>query len=57
MTEKEYFIIKEFIEYKELCYKKFLRYSESAVDPQIKQFFEKLAITSLQDKEKIVNYL
>ena len=57
MTEEEIIIIKEFIKYKELYYQKFLRYSEYAVDPQMKQYFEKLAITFLKDKENIINYL
>lgn len=57
MKEEEFCIIKKFIELKELSYKKFLSYSEIAVDPQIKQYFEKLAITALNDKEKLLNYL
>lgn len=57
MKENEFIIIKEFINFKEICYKKFLYYSENAVDPQIKQYFEKLAINALNDKERIINYL
>lgn len=57
MKEEEFLIIKEFINLKELSYKKFLNYSESAVDPQIKQYFEKVAINALNDKEKLLNYL
>lgn len=57
MTNRDFQIIKELIELKELYYKKFLNYSELAVDPQIKQFFEKAAITALNDKEKLVNYM
>ena len=57
MTEKELYIIKENILLKELYYQKFLSYSENAVDPQIKQFFEKVAVTALNDKEKLINYM
>lgn len=57
MTNKDFLIIKELIELKELYYKKFMNYSELAVDPQIKQFFEKAAITALNDKEKLINYI
>ena len=57
MTNRDFHIIKELIELKELYYKKFLNYSELAVDPQIKQFFEKAAIMALNDKEKLVNYM
>ena len=57
MKEDEFYIIKDFIDFKELCYNKFLSYSENAVDPQIKQYFEKIAINALNEKEKIINYL
>lgn len=57
MTEEEFKVIKEFINQKEINYKKFLNYSENAVDPQIKQFFEKAAMNSLNEKNKILNYL
>ena len=57
MKEEEFYIIKDFIDFKELCYKKFLSYSENAVDPQIKQYFEKIAIYALNEKEKIITYL
>ena len=57
LKEEEFCIIKEFIDFKELCYKRFLNYSENAVDPQIKQYFEKIAINALNEKEKIINYL
>lgn len=57
MTNRDFIIIKELIGLKELYYKKFMNYSELAVDPQIKQFFEKAAITALNDKEKLINYI
>ena len=57
MTNRDFIIIKELIGLKELYYKKFMNYSELAVDPQIKQFFEKAAINSLNEKNKIINFL
>ncbi len=57
MTEEEFRIIREFINQKDINYKKFIYYSENAVDPQIKQFFEKAAINSLNEKNKIINFL
>ena len=57
MTEEEFRIIREFIYQKDINYKKFIYYSENAVDPQIKQFFEKAAINSLNEKNKIINFL
>lgn len=57
MIEEEFRIIREFINQKDINYKKFISYSENAVDPQIKQFFEKAAINSLNEKNKIINFL
>ena len=37
--------------------RKLLNYSENAVDPQIKQIFNKLADDYLNNKEKLVKFL
>ena len=49
--------LRHFIGTSENSYAKFTHYADTAVDPQIKQYFEKIAINALNEKEKIINYL
>lgn len=41
----------------ETSYQKLVNYAEYAVDPQIKQVFNKAAQDSLNTKQKLINFL
>lgn len=41
----------------ETSYQKLMNYAEYAVDPQIKQIFNKAAQDSLNTKQKLINFL
>ena len=49
--------IKHLIERQDINYQKLLNYSDYAVDPQIKQIFNKAAQDSLTSKQKLISFL
>jgi len=49
--------LKHLIETQDTCYKKLINYADYAVDPQIKQIFNKAAQDSLNTKQKLVWFL
>jgi hypothetical protein len=49
--------LKELINYHEMNYQKLINYSDYAVDPQIKQTFNKAAQDSLNIKQKLTSFL
>ncbi len=57
LTEIELQHLKHLIEYQEINYQKLINYSDYAVDPQIKQTFNKAAQDSLNTKEKLISFL
>ena len=57
LTEIELQNLKSFIEYQDTNYQKLKNYSDYAVDPQIKQFFNKASQESLNISEKLLTFL
>jgi hypothetical protein len=57
LTEIELQNLKSLIEYQEVNYQKLTNYSDYAVDPQIKQTFNKSAQDALNVKEKLISFL
>lgn len=49
--------LKYFIEYQNINYEKLKNYSDYAVDPQIKQVFNKAAQESLNTSQKLMSFL
>lgn len=49
--------LRHFIETQETTYNKLLFYADNAVDPQIKQVFNKAAQDTLNSKQKLVSFL
>ena len=49
--------IRQLIVSEETCYKKLISYGEYAVDPQIKQIFNKAAQDKLVNKQKLIGFL
>ena len=49
--------LKHLIERQDTNYQKLLNYSDYAVDPQIKQVFNKAAQDSLNSKQKLITFL
>lgn len=49
--------LKHFIEYQNINYEKLKNYSDYAVDPQIKQVFNKAAQESLNTSQKLMSFL
>ena len=49
--------IRHFIEAEEITYKKLIHYADNAVDPQIKQIFNKAAQDALNSKQKLISFL
>lgn len=49
--------LKQLIILQDTNYKKFLNYSDYAVDPQIKQTFYKAAQDALNNKQKLLEFL
>lgn len=49
--------LKHLIELQETSYQKLTNYAEYAVDPQIKQLFNKAAQDSINTKQKLVGFL
>ena len=47
--------VKRLINIQDVNYQKFLNYSDYAVDPQIKQTFNKAAQDALNNKEKLLS--
>ena len=41
----------------DISYNKFINYAENAVDPQIKQIFNKVAQDKLNNKQKFISFL
>ena len=57
MIEEDFYALKNLIKRKDRLGKKALFYYENAIDPQIKQYFEKIANVCMKDKEKLINRL
>ena len=57
MIEEDFYALKNLIKWKDSLGKKALFYYENAIDPQIKQYFEKIANVCMKDKEKLINRL
>ena len=57
MIEEDFYALKKLIKRKDSLGKKALFYYENAIDPQIKQYFEKIANVCMKDKEKLINRL
>lgn len=57
MIKEDFYVLKNLIKRKENIYKKALFFSENAIDPQIKQYFEKIASSYMKDREKLINRL
>ena len=49
--------LRHFIENQETAYSKLIHYADNAVDPQIKQIFNKAAQDSLNSKQKLISFL
>ena len=49
--------LRHFIESQETTYNKLIHYADNAVDPQIKQIFNKAAQDSLNSKQKLISFL
>ena len=49
--------LRHFIMVEENTYKKLMNYSDNAVDPQIKQVFNKAAQDALNSKQKLISFL
>lgn len=49
--------LRKLIIVEETAYYKLINYSEYAVDPQIKQIFNKAAQDKLTNKDKLINFL
>lgn len=49
--------LRHFIMAEENTYKKLMNYSDNAVDPQIKQVFNKAAQDALNFKQKLISFL
>lgn len=49
--------LRHFIEVEENTYKKLMNYADNAVDPQIKQIFNKAAQDALNSKQKLISFL
>lgn len=57
LNEVELQHLKHFIEYHETNYEKLKNYSDYAVDPQIKQIFNKASQDSLCISQKLMTFL
>ncbi len=57
LTTLELQNLKHLIETQNTCYQKLNNYADYAVDPQIKQVFNKAAQNSLNTKEKLISFL
>jgi len=57
LNEIELQNLKHLIERQDTNYQKLLNYSDYAVDPQIKQVFNKAAQDSLNSKQKLITFL
>lgn len=57
LNEIELQNLKHLIECQDINYQKLMNYSDYAVDPQIKQIFNKAAQDSLNTKQKLVSFL
>lgn len=57
LTQVELQNLRHLIGSHETAHKKLLTYSEQAVDPQIKQMFNKSAQDALNTKQKLMNFL
>ena len=57
LTEVELQNLKTLINIQDINYQKLMNYSDYAVDPQIKQTFNKAAQDSLNIKQKLVSFL
>ena len=49
--------LKSLIKNQEILYNKLIKYADFAVDPQIKQIFNKAASDSLKSKQKLAIFL
>ena len=49
--------LRHFIETEETTYNKLTHYADNAVDPQIKQIFNKAAQEALNSKQKLISFL
>ena len=49
--------LRHFIDAQETSYGKLTHYSDNAVDPQIKQIFNKAAQDALNSKQKLISFL
>ena len=57
LNQMELHHLRHFIESKETTYSKLIHYADSAVDPQIKQVFNKAAQDALNSKQKLISFL
>lgn len=57
LTEIELQNLKSFIEYQDTNYQKLKNYSDYAVDPQIKQVFNKASQEALNISQKLLTFL
>ena len=49
--------LRHFIESQETTYSKLIHYADNAVDPQIKQVFNKAAQDALNSTQKLISFL
>lgn len=57
LTQVELQNLRHLISAQDTTYQKLLNYSEYAVDPQIKQIFNKSAQDTLNTKQKLISFL
>lgn len=57
LSETELQNLKHFVEYQNMNYKKLKNYSDYAVDPQIKQVFNKASQEALNISQKLITFL
>lgn len=57
LNQSELQHLRHLISSQETSYQKLINYAEYAVDPQIKQIFNKAAQDSLNTKQKLINFL
>ena len=57
LNQSELQHLRHLIGAQETSYQKLMNYAEYAVDPQIKQIFNKAAQDSLNTKQKLINFL
>lgn len=57
LNQSELQHLRHLIGSQDVSYQKLMNYAEYAVDPQIKQIFNKAAQDSLNTKQKLINFL